>query len=353
MSKSDLENSSDSDAPSNANAVAAAKPTVWQRFKASLKRWWWCYVIGVSIVVLVVVLPIVYVGIPHIANSYINKYQFDYEGLAITNPRPTAFHIKQSTKLKIGGGFSGSGTLTPFNASCKVQSSDEEFAVFTMPTIDFGKGANLDIDQDLELSCVDCMSQLAVEAVTNHSFGVLITGTPYLKYEALPTAHLNIHMLMHMNGYNFTGEFTEEVYFLNENGAFNVTSVDLLDPPVDGFNVNATMTIRNPTPFIIEMGHITFNLSMGGSDLGYIDLPNLMLQQDVSSSVVLGNLDISMLVHEALFGDGELGEVTIDVKGHSCDYNGLEIPYFAAAIKAIQASTTLDLLNYASSLQNF
>lgn len=92
---------------------------------------------------------------------------------------------------------------------------------------------------------------------------------------------------------------------------------------------------------------------MGGSDLGYIDLPNLMLEQDIFSTVVLGNLNTSMLVNEALLGSGELGEVTIDVKGHSCDYNGLEIPYFAAAIKAIQASANLDLLKYVSSLENF
>ena len=153
----------------------------------------------------------VYVGIPHFANSYINKYQYDYEGLAITNPRPTVFHVKQSKKLSMGGGFSGSGKLTAFNASCKIPSTNEEFAVFPLPTIDFGNGASLDIDQDLELSCVDCLAQLAVEAATNQSFGVLVTGTPYLKYEALPTAHLNIHMMMNMNGYNITGKSTGEV----------------------------------------------------------------------------------------------------------------------------------------------
>jgi hypothetical protein len=36
----------------------------------------------------------------------------------------------------------------------------------------------------------------------------------------------------------------------------------------------------------------------------------------------------------------------------SCDYNGQDIPYFAAAIKAIQASANLDLLKYVSSLDS-
>lgn len=148
-----------------------------------------------------------YVGIPHFANSYINKYQYDYEGLEITNPRPTSFHVRQSKKLSMGGGFSGSGHLSAFNASCKVPSTGEQFAVFPVPTIEFSNGATLDIDQDLELTCVDCLAQLAVEAATNQSFGVLVTGTPDLKFGSLPTAHLAIHKMMNMNGYNVTGEF--------------------------------------------------------------------------------------------------------------------------------------------------
>jgi hypothetical protein len=57
-----------------------------------------------------------------------------------------------------------------------------------------------------------------------------------------------------------------------------------------------------------------------------------------------------MLIHEAVLGDDDFGFVTIDVKGNSCDFNGKDIPYFAAAIKAVSASARLDLLKYASSL---
>ena len=44
-----------------------------------------------------------------------------------------------------------------------------------------------------------------------------------------------------------------DLEFINEDGAFNVTSLELLDPPVDGYNFNATITVRNPTPFIVEI----------------------------------------------------------------------------------------------------
>jgi hypothetical protein len=142
----------------------------------------------------------VYVGIPRFANDYINDYKFDYEGLAITNPRPTSFHVSLLKKLNMGGGFSGSGHLTEFNASIRVPATNEEFAMFRVPQINFNNGADLNIDQDLDLSCVECLSKLAVAAATNQSFGVLVTGDPDLKFGGLPTAHLNIHKTMDMNG---------------------------------------------------------------------------------------------------------------------------------------------------------
>ncbi|KAJ5174614.1 uncharacterized protein N7482_000491 [Penicillium canariense] len=342
MYKSDLEDNSGSDTNGAIKALAA-KPSIWQRFKSHMKKRWWIYVIVFCCTVLVVVLPIVYVGIPHFANDYINNYQFDYEGLAITNPRPTSFHVSQSKKLSMGGGFSGSGHLTAFNASIRVPDTDEEFSVFPVPQINFKNGAKLVIDQDLHLSCVECLSNLAIAAATNKSFAVLVTGDPDLKLGGLPTAHLNIHKTMKMDGFNVTE-------FMNSQGAFNITSLELLSPRVDGYNFNATIALKNPTPFIVEMGHVTFNLSMGGSSLGYVDLPNLKLEQYNTTAVVLGNVDESMLIQEVVWGDGDSGDVTIDIKGHSCDYNGEEIPYFAAAIKAVSASATVDLLKYAELL---
>ncbi|KAF3386245.1 hypothetical protein F1880_000279 [Penicillium rolfsii] len=343
MSKSDLEDSSGSDT-NGATEVPVKKPTVWQRFKTHMRRRWWIYLIALGCIVLVVVLPLVYVGIPRFANDYINDYKFDYEGLAITNPRPTSFHISQSKRLNIGGGFSGSGHLTAFNASIRVPDTNEEFGMFPIPEIDFHNGANLNIDHDLELSCVECLSKLAVAAATNQSFGVLVTGDPDLKFGALPTAHLKIHKTMEMNGFNVTD-------FVNTKGAFNITSLELMNPPVNGFNFNATIALQNPTPFIVEMGHVVFNLTLDGAKLGYVDIPNLMLQQENTTAAILGNVDESMLIREFVWGDGDSGDVTIGVKGYSCDYNGVEIPYFAAAIKAVDTLATVDLLDYVNLLK--
>lgn len=41
--------------------------------------------------------------------------------------------------------------------------------------------------------------------------------------------------------------------FVNTQGAFNISSIELMDPPVDGFNFNATIVVRNPTAFTVQV----------------------------------------------------------------------------------------------------
>lgn len=69
-----------------------------------------------------------------------------------------------------------------------------------MSEIKFSDGVDLKIDQDLELTCVDCLSEMAAALATNHSISMVVKGHPDLKIGVLPTAHLNIDKTMQMNG---------------------------------------------------------------------------------------------------------------------------------------------------------
>lgn len=79
-----------------------------------------------------------------------------------------------------------------------------------MPQIAFGNGAYLDIDQDVELSCVDCMSEIATNAASNKSSSLLMEGASNLHLERIPTAHVNIRKTMHVGStFSFTDRACE------------------------------------------------------------------------------------------------------------------------------------------------
>ncbi|THC96538.1 hypothetical protein EYZ11_003982 [Aspergillus tanneri] len=336
MSKVDEEHSS---ATSETNDTFPP-PTFFQRWKTHMKKWWWLYLIVFCIVVLITVLPMC--ACIRLLQTYINDYEFDYSGLTITDLTPNSLHISQSQKLHIGGSFRGSGHLDPFNASLSIPGSDTSFATLPIPQISFSDSAVLNLDQVLNLSCVSCFSELATKAISNKEFGILLTGKPDLKVNALPTAHLDFHKTMTMQGYD-----AQE--FLNLNGAFNITDLRIISPREQGYNINATIAFRNPTRFTVEMGTVSFNLSMGNTPLGYIDIPNLTLQQNHTNADVLGNINMSSIINQGIWAssNSDFGNVTIDLHGNRCVYNGQEIPYFTAAFRALNASIQIDLLKYA------
>lgn len=87
--------------------------------------------------------------------------------------------------------------------------------------------------------------------------------------------------------------------------------------------------------------------------IGYVDLPHLQLEhnaQNVTETQVLGNIDTKILIQEGLWGDNDDGfaTVTIGIHGNEVYYNGQEIPYFTAAMKAINATVKVDLMDYVS-----
>lgn len=171
---------------------------------------------------------------------------------------------------------------------------------------------------------------------------------------------------------------------MKRDDAFNVTKLDLINPRTnDGYNVNATIVFNTPAAISVEMvscdstptsklltdetflftdwiyakpwstkGAVSFNLTIDDSNLGYIDIPDLTLRNGTSTAIVLGDLDIKLLIRKGLWesSNSNYGKVTIGIHGNRSVYNGEEIPYFTAAVKAISASTTINLFDYVSDI---
>ncbi|KAE8395717.1 hypothetical protein BDV23DRAFT_178292 [Aspergillus alliaceus] len=326
------------------DSARATNPSRFQRWKAHMRKWWWLYLIGLSCAILVIIFPIIYVGIPRFANDRINKANFDLDGLSITNPTPNSFHVRQSQTFHAG--MSSGGHLSEFNATMSYKASDTPFADLHFSRINFGDDTRLDIDQDLVLSCVTCFSQLAEEAIRSKEVAVLVTAKPDLNIKALPTAHLDMHKTVILPGLN-----VQE--FMKRDDAFNVTKLKLLKPSFnDEYNVNATIAFNTPAAINVEMGTVSLNLTIGDSTLGYVDIPNLTLRNGTSNAVVLGNLDVKLMIRKGLWesSNSDYGKVTIGIHGNRSLYNGQEIPYFTAAVRAISASTTINLFDYVSDI---
>lgn len=82
-------------------------------------------------------------------------------------------------------------------------------------------------------------------------------------------------------------------------------------------------------------------------------VPNLFLSEGITETYILGDIDKDQLIHGGLGGSdpgSSLGDVTIDLQGDRVVYQGVEIPYFTAAIRAVQAPVKVNLLDYVSDI---
>ncbi|KAL1851764.1 hypothetical protein Plec18170_006067, partial [Paecilomyces lecythidis] len=209
-------------------------------------------------------------------------------------------------------------------------------AIFPVPEISFGGDLDFTINRNLTFDCIDCLSQLAASAASNKETYVVAKGDPYLKAGSLPKAHLNIDKTLPIKGYD-----VQE--YVNSH-QFNVSKFELLnggDFSLDKYNVNCTVLFANPSPYYVEMGSTSFNLSLKGSDIGYVVLPNLTVDFNITETVVLGSIDLGTLLEAALLTDSSegavpVGTVTVGIKGNRSEVNGKVIPYYTAAIQAIQ-----------------
>ncbi|KAE8355231.1 hypothetical protein BDV28DRAFT_163343 [Aspergillus coremiiformis] len=315
-------------------SVAGSTPSNPPKWKLHLKKWWWVYLLGLSCGILIIVLPVIYVAVPRIANDRMNKYKLGFDTLSITNPTPTSVHVRLSQTSHTG---LRSGYLSGFNATISAGSSDTPFSVFPFPRTDFGKTIHLELDQDITLSCVSCFSELAKEALRSNEVAVQVSGNPDLKIQGLPKYHLDIDKIVTLPA------------FMDGDNEFRIIKLDLVDPSThNGYNMNASIAVKAPSTFDVELGTVGLNLTLGDSPLGYIDVPNLTFSNGACNAVILGHFDSGLLT-QALFGSkgSDHGMVTIGIHGNRSVHNGEEIPYFTAALQSFSVYRKINLLDFA------
>ncbi|KAL2821722.1 hypothetical protein BDW59DRAFT_108651 [Aspergillus cavernicola] len=310
-------------------AVATtAKPSFWTRVKAHFRKWWWAHLIALVVVVLVVALPLVYVGYPNIAQGDISDSTLSVESMVISDPSPDRFQLNQ--RQVIGTDSIFHPKIYEFDAEVSLAGSPV-FATVTVPSTRADDGVVVDInDQYVDLTDADAFAGFSTAVMMNEEFELNIYGRPGLKLGALPKIHVNYNKTVTMKGLNRLQGFGIEVH---------------LDPDRDdGNNANGTVFIPNPSVLQLSMGNVTMDVSSNGTALGQSFLNDLVLNPGNNTVPMVAFLNNTRLF--PILGALPEGVTTIPltIVGSSSVYNGEEIPYFTAALAANTLNVDLDIL---------
>ncbi|KAJ5622675.1 hypothetical protein N7528_005907 [Penicillium herquei] len=294
------------------------------------KKWWWVYLGALIVVVLVVVLPVVYVAYPKIAQKDINKSSLEVTSMVISKPTADSFYLNQSQTIVTS--VSEHPKLYAFEAALSMLGLTSTVAKIQVPATKAKNGVEVDIAQTVDITDATQFDYFAAYLLGLEEFPLNIYGKPHLKLGGLPKISVTYNKTVVMKG-------------LNQLEGFEVTGFNILTTEEDGKNINGTLLIPNPSVVTLSMGNVTLNLGVEGTTLGYVYVDDLVLAPGNNSVAMTGTVDETSIIEMLSSNSSSLsdGVVPFTITGNSSVYDGVVLPYFTAALQALNLTSSLNV----------
>lgn len=294
------------------------------RMKNHYRKFWWCEFLVFAACVLIITLPVIYVGIPNKAQHDINASTLEVTSQEVTNPQPDSIHLKINTVIRSGSSYHP--TIDSFLAGLSL-SGQAPFLHIDVPSTISEAVTPITVEQDVKFDSLDAFSTYTKTVIASESFQVHLDGKPNIHLSGLPTMGVNYNKVVTMKG-------------LNKLSGLNITDVKILSGTTganqvlsDGSNLVGNVTIPNPSVMTIDLGNVTMNLAVDGKAIGYSLIPNLVLKPGPNTLPIQSTVDqLTVLgLVQSTYKDAIL---PIDIVGNSSISNGQHLTYYEDAIKS-------------------
>lgn len=229
-------------------AVPVRKNTLWAKFKRSLRRFWWAYLIVALLLAALGILLTIFVGVQSIAQNKINDAVLEVQGISCTNTHTNAFQLSINTTLKSGT------TKATVEAFPGVMYLEDEPSHTPFVTIDFPETHNqpfqvVNISQYINITNIPALTTFNTWLLNNESLRVTVLGHPTVKVPGIS------------HGYKVTFKKTITMPGLNGFSGLSVANSSIsLTEFSDGSNFHTTATIPNKSIVTFEIVSHSFIL---------------------------------------------------------------------------------------------
>ncbi|KAG2416329.1 hypothetical protein HFD88_007544 [Aspergillus terreus] len=299
------------------------------RARAHFRRWWWVHVIVFIAVVLIIALPVVYVGYPNIAQGDIDDSTLTVKSMVISDPTPDSFQLDQTQIIGTHSKFHPK--IFAFNAAVGLLGAASSFATVLVPQIKSHDGVEVHVQQRVNLSDAGAFGDFSKAVMLNEEVPLNVYGKPQLKQGALPTITVTYNKTATMKG-------------LNKLSGFKLLNMSLTKVQSDGTNSEGKVLIPNPSVITISMGNVTLDLAVDGTSIGQSFLNDLVLKPGDNELPMKAKVDQEALAPMLVKYKDQNYMVPVQITGNSSVYNGQHLPYFETALAANQLHVDLNVL---------
>ncbi|OAL56052.1 hypothetical protein IQ07DRAFT_187268 [Pyrenochaeta sp. DS3sAY3a] len=306
------------------------QPGAKGRVKNHCRKFWWCDCLVFIVIVLVILLPIIFVGIPHKAQKEINASTLTVTAQEVTNPTSDGVHLKIDTVIRSGSSYHP--TIEAFEAALSLK-GQEPFLYINVPKAKSEAETFITVEQDVKIASMDSFTTYTKTVLGSETFEVHMDGHPTLRLSGLPKMDVNYNKVVTMKG-------------LNKLAGLNISDVRILSGEreilADGSNLVANVSIPNPSVMTLDLGNVTMDLSVDGKAIGTTLVPNLLLKPGDNVFPMQSRVDQLALLGliQTKYRNAIL---PIDIVGNSSIRNGQHLTYYEDAIKSNLIKLNLDV----------
>ncbi|KAF2132527.1 hypothetical protein P153DRAFT_283411 [Dothidotthia symphoricarpi CBS 119687] len=296
------------------------KPGAKGRVKNHCRKFWWCDLLVLAVLVLVIVLPLIYAAVPKIAQDQINGSTLEVTAQDVTGPRPDSIHLKLESTIKSDSKYHP--TLDRFDASLSLEDK-KPFLNIVIPTTKSKEEVFVTVDQDIKITDMAAFTEYAMVALASETFDVYLDGKPTIHLSGLPAMNVDYNKKISMKG-------------LNALKGLNITDFEILldldKVLADGSNAKGTVFIPNPSVMTLDLGNVTMNLAVGDESLGFSLLPNLILKPGDNYIPMQATTDQAKVI-TLITSKYKNAVLPLDITGNSSMVGDQHLSYFETALQ--------------------
>jgi hypothetical protein len=287
------------------------------RMKNHCRKFWWCDCIVLIVIILAIVLPIIFVAIPKKAQHDLNKSVLEVMEQDATEPRPNGIHLKLVTKATSYSKFHP--VIEGFEAALSLKDK-EPFLHIDVPEVTANKETTILVDQQRDFASLERFSEYTKTVMGSEEFDVYMDGKTKLRLKGLRSMKVNYNKVITMKG-------------LNHLKGLNITELHILKKPVDGWNMNGTVFIPNPSVMTLELGNVTMDLSVEGQSIGQTFLRDMVLRPGDNFVPMLSNVNQATVI-TAITSKYKNAILPLTIIGNSSVVGDKHLTYYEAAIRS-------------------
>ncbi|PKS06539.1 hypothetical protein jhhlp_007287 [Lomentospora prolificans] len=295
------------------------------------KRFWWAYLAGFIVVAVLVVVLVIFVGVPKIAQKKLDEAELTIDSIIISSTEPKQYNMAVNSTIRTDG--KTHATIAPFTGVMYLEDLEPHtpFASVEFPETTSEKLQVVNVSQIVEVTNMDAFTTFNTWLLANETLRMTIEGDTSVKVKGISK--------------NFGVTFKKTVDLKGLNGFHGLKVTDAnVDIATTKKNFNGTVDIPNASILTIEIGNATFTNMLNGEEIGTVYMDNLILYPGINNVSIYADVEQAPVLDAMTSGPHcDDGIIPFEMKGKDVTSNGEELEYFAGALRALTQTVEIPL----------